>query len=307
MSPSLVRTLGLAWLTFLGCLLTVEPARGETEARVAVPVASVHRSPSFGSERVTQVLMWDRVLILKTSGEWARVMVTEQYRTPEGYPGWMLRRDLVSGTRAELPAAATVRSSKTAVREAADPAAQVLHWVYLGTRLVRLPDQDVEGWLAVQLPGRQEPAFVAAATVAPEGVLPPTDGRDIVESAASLKGTPYLWGGMCARGIDCSGLVYTVYRLHGYQLPRDADQQFEVGSPVARPELKPGDLLFFGKGPDDITHVGIYMWQGKFLHASGSLGVAVSPLQDYLYKYQGARRILDSAATERLRLQGAKP
>lgn len=297
------RRLFFAWLSLLGCL-TVQvyaaPA-GQQEARVAVPVASVHASPSYGSERVTQVLMWDRVLILKTSGEWAKVMVTEQYRTPEGYPGWMLRKDLVTGTHPELPPSMTVRTAKTALRDAPSKDGKVVNWVYLGTRLVKGASQEGE-WIPVLVPGRVEPLYVKAVTVALDGTATAQDGRNIVDSAAQLAGTPYLWGGMCSQGIDCSGLIYTVYRLYGYELPRDADQQFEIGEPVGRSELKPGDLLFFGKSSNDITHVGMYMWQGKMLHASGSLGVASSPLTDYDYKYQGARRVLGTTQAEGMKL-----
>ncbi len=296
------RSLLFAWLSLLGCL-TVQAyaaAPGQQEARVAVPVASVHASPSYGSERVTQVLMWDRVLILKTSGEWAKVLVTEQYRTPEGYPGWMLRKDLVTGGAAQLAPTVTVRTAKSALRDAPSKDGKVVAWVYLGTRLVRGEPQDGE-WIPVLVPGRKEPVYVKTVTVALDGVATAQDGRNLVDSAAQLAGTPYLWGGMSSQGIDCSGLIYTVYRLYGYELPRDADQQFEVGEPVGRNELAPGDLLFFGKSTNDITHVGMYMWQGKMLHASGSLGVATSPLTDYDYKFQGARRVLGTNQAERLK------
>lgn len=295
------RRLFFAWLSLLGCL-TVQAygAPNQQEARVSVPVASVHASPSYGSERVTQVLMWDRVLILKTSGEWARVLVTEQYRTPEGYPGWMLRKELVTGTTEQLPPTVTVRTAKSALRDAPSKDGKVVSWVYLGTRLVK--GETTEGeWIPVLVPGRAKPVYVKAVTVAMDGVATAADGRNLVDSAAQLAGTPYLWGGMSSLGIDCSGLIYTVYRLYGYELPRDADQQFEVGEPVGRQELAPGDLLFFGKSTDDITHVGMYMWQGKMLHASGSLGVATSPLTDYDYKFQGARRVLGTSQAERLK------
>jgi cell wall-associated NlpC family hydrolase len=152
------------------------------------------------------------------------------------------------------------------------------------------------------LPGQTSAVYVKAVTVALDGVVAASSGENIVKSAAQLSGTPYLWGGMSSQGIDCSGLVYTVYRLYGWELPRDADQQFEVGAPVGRKELEPGDLLFFGKDSNDITHVGIYQGEGNMLHASGSIGVGVSPLTDYDYKFQGARRVLGATQAERLRI-----
>jgi cell wall-associated NlpC family hydrolase len=80
-------------------------------------------------------------------------------------------------------------------------------------------------------------------------------------------------------------------------LPRDADQQYQVGEPVERHELQPGDLVFFGSSPSDITHVGLYAGDGNFVHASSGRGVVTSKLFAgwYLDHYQGARRVLQES------------
>ncbi len=275
-------------------LFILAPAFGAPgEARVAVGVASVYASPNEASERVTQALLWDRVLVLENKGTWSKVRIAEQARDTQGYPGWMLTANLALHTAPELGATRTVAISSTPVRESPSPEGKIQVRAYLSTRLQLAQAEAPEGWTAVMLPGQQGNFFVASKALVDE--TPTTDGRVLVESAVLLKGTKYLWGGMTNQGIDCSGLTYNVYRLHGCEIPRDADQQFETGTAVASDQLMPGDLLFFGKDDQHITHVGMYMWEGKFVHASSSRGgVTVSKLvePDLNSRYRGARRIL---------------
>jgi hypothetical protein len=94
--------------------------------------------------------------------------------------------------------------------------------------------------------------------------------EELVRSAQSFLGVPYLWGGTsAAAGFDCSGLTMTVYQLNGFDLPRTSRQQFATGSPVDRSSLRKGDLLFFSGKGDTVSHVGIYAGNGRFIHASG--------------------------------------
>lgn len=275
-------------------LFILAPAFGAPgEARVAVGVASVYASPNEASERVTQALLWDRVLVLENKGTWSKVRVAEQPRDEAGYPGWILTSNLALHTPPQLGATRTVAISSTPVRLEPNPDGKIQLRAYLSTRLQLANAEAPEGWTAVMLPGQQGTFYVASKALVDE--TPTTDGRLLVESAVLLKGTKYLWGGMTNQGIDCSGLTYNVYRLHGLEIPRDADQQFVTGEAVASDQLMPGDLLFFGKDDQHITHVGMYMWEGKFVHASSSRGgVTVSKLvePDLNSRYRGARRIL---------------
>ena len=93
---------------------------------------------------------------------------------------------------------------------------------------------------------------------------------EIVKTARSFLGVPYLWGGTSAEtGFDCSGLTAASYKLNGLTLPRSAREQFTLGSPVSRESLFPGDLVFFADGREEITHVGVYIGGGRFIHAPG--------------------------------------
>ncbi len=94
----------------------------------------------------------------------------------------------------------------------------------------------------------------------------------IVRSAMGFLGAPYRWGGPSAEtGFDCSGLTMTAYRLNGLALPRASGEQYAAGRHVSRDELREADLVFFATGRDQRpSHVGLYLGQGRFVHAPGS-------------------------------------
>ena len=92
----------------------------------------------------------------------------------------------------------------------------------------------------------------------------------LVNTAKDFIGVPYLWGGTSADdGFDCSGLTMTVYQLNGLNLPRNSARQFEAGDSINKEDLQKGDLVFFSlNNQDSVSHVGIYIGDGKFIHAS---------------------------------------
>ena len=110
----------------------------------------------------------------------------------------------------------------------------------------------------------------------PDAVAMPTEFHPemMVDYAKLLLGAPYLWGGRCAMGIDCSGLTQVCARLCGLLLPRDANQQIACGELVYfLQETQPGDLAFFGDEDGRITHVGIVMGDEQIIHASGQVRI----------------------------------
>lgn len=117
-----------------------------------------------------------------------------------------------------------------------------------------------------------------------------------VRVASRYMGTPYVWGGESRYGFDCSGLIIRVMRDLGYKtLPHSAAEQFRYGTPIAKSLLKPGDLVFFANTyKPGISHVGIYIGDGRFIQAaSTSKGTIVSRLSEAYYAkhYAGARRL----------------
>jgi lipoprotein Spr len=98
-------------------------------------------------------------------------------------------------------------------------------------------------------------------------------------------GTPYKFGGNDRRGIDCSGLVCRIYdSLYQIKLPRTSSQQYLSSTRINRNSLKEGDLLFFGKSPEKVSHVGIYLGNNQFVHASESKGVIISKMSESWYE-----------------------
>lgn len=118
--------------------------------------------------------------------------------------------------------------------------------------------------------------------------------EELIKTAASFVGVPYLWGGTSPNtGFDCSGLSMTVYQLNGLDLPRSSKEQYETGSPVGRSDLLKGDLVFFAtSGKDKVAHVGIYVGDGRFIHAAGrGKNIRVDHLTSSYYRkrYVGGR------------------
>ena len=124
------------------------------------------------------------------------------------------------------------------------------------------------------------------------------DKQKLLEDAKYFKGGKYVWGGTTPEGFDCSGYVQYLYKKHNINLPRTAWQQSKQGQAVAKHELKKGDLLFFltdKKRGIPITHVGIYIGNGDFIHAaSKEKGIIISPLThgSYAKTFVSARRVV---------------
>ncbi len=122
----------------------------------------------------------------------------------------------------------------------------------------------------------------------------PTE-HPVITTAKQYLGVPYLWAGTTPAGFDCSGYTQYVFRQHGIALNRTTDTQYQQGTHVSRDSLEPGDLVFFQNTyRPGISHVGIYVGDGNFIHSSSSQGVVISSLSSSYWapRYYGARRVL---------------
>lgn len=148
-----------------------------------------------------------------------------------------------------------------------------------------VPPEEIEKVVTGQRDFRSEknPAFT------------PLEASKVMREISRYMGAPYVYGGMSSQGIDCSGYTLQVYKSSvGKALPRSSAAQASIGSPVPFESLKFGDLIFFNTTGEPNSHVGIYLGDDLFAHASVSQGVTISSLESTYYKkrYEGARRIV---------------
>lgn len=278
------------------------PSNTQNIVVVSVPVADLHDSPTRSSSRVTQAFLGTHLSVLARERGWYKVKVPSQV----DYPGWIAAEHALplgvgegqTGIGLDRKVAVVTEPFSLTRREPSPQAEQVAR-IPMGTRLPIVSQRGT--WYELALPGGEHGWIrVEDIRVAPllegGGRSPRASGLDeaVLSSALSFLGTPYLWGGMTADGIDCSGFTFVAFDTNGVKIPRDADLQYEVGRPIRREELRSGDLVFFSTYAPGPSHVGIYMGDSRFVDASSSKGVSISSLDDPYYsaRYIGARRIL---------------
>ena len=241
----------------------------------------------------TQALLGDRVVVLSlpaTRPAWAKVAVPGQ-RTPldsRGYPGWVPRRQLTARPPSSSARQATVVTRTAWLTTDAAPGRR-LYRVSFGTTLPVLGETrrsvrvEATGGTTRRL---AQGAVVVHATGTP--AMAPSRAS-LVETAESFVGLPYLWAGASGFGLDCSGLTWLVYRVHGIAIPRDAAPQSRSGRAVDPPRR--GDLMFYATS-GTVHHVSMYVGHGRMVH-SPRTGVPVQVIRTsalaYAREYAGSR------------------
>ena len=139
------------------------------------------------------------------------------------------------------------------------------------------------------------PSYMKPNSIPKEYLMKIETTNNILDMAQQFMGVPYVWGGSSPNGFDCSGFVQYVYRNNGINLSRTADYQALEGEPVDKEDLQPGDLIFFAGDYVNVSHVGIYVGDGKMIHASSSKGqIAYDDLSNSyrVAHYHSARRVI---------------
>ena len=160
-------------------------------------------------------------------------------------------------------------------------------------RVVEVISQ-LDGWYEIESGyiSAEYTVVVDAAAAAQSG-----KGQEIADYALQFVGYPYVYGGSSPKGFDCSGFTSYVYKQFGYSLQRTASGQLDNGYAVSMSELQPGDLVIFKKGGSSkpASHVGLYIGNNQFVHASTSkVGVIVSGMDEAYYTtgFVGGRRLV---------------
>jgi gamma-D-glutamyl-L-lysine dipeptidyl-peptidase len=254
---------------------------------VITPVANMYSSASDESDVVSQAIYGSNVEVLEENAGWAKVRTSDQYQ------GWMRLQD---ARRLEPSQAGYATSGRVAqvssllanvYRETDVTRHRPLLTVPFETRLevIAQGQGDDADWFQVRLPD-QRTGWIQAGDIDLEPRNLSIEGS--IALGRRFLGLTYLWGGRSSLGYDCSGFTQMLVRSRGITMPRDADLQaaWSGAMPVDRKKLRAGDLLFFGGTPDHITHTGMFIGHGHFIHDTtyGHPGIQISRLGEQPWK-----------------------
>lgn len=268
-------------LLLLSVMLNAQPTSAQPDFVVIRPVANMYRGANTDTDVVSQAILGSNVAVLETKGDWVKV------QTADEYTGWMQAADL--------------RQHK-GKPYASD--GKVVRVVQLSANVYKTPDvtehapllnapweshlEVVNGkvdergrWLQVRLPDERL-GYIQNGDVSSD--FTPLTIERAIATAKRFLGVTYTWGGTSAFGYDCSGYMQMLVRQRGIVMPRDADIQAGWSGlmSIDRKDLKPGDLLYFGESNKKITHTGMYIGNGEFIHDTTNTHpmVQISKLDD---------------------------
>lgn len=246
-------------------------------------VANMHSRPDTGADVVSQAILGAPVSVLERQNGWARIQTVDQYA------GWVqgaALRDGDYGTSGRLAQVSNLFAHIYAEPSVTRRAPFLTAPFEARLEITGEPEHEDGRWLRTRLPDGRE-GWVQRGDI--EFDPKPLTAPATVRFARQFLGLPYTWGGTSSYGYDCSGFTQMLCRRRGISIPRDADPQahWEGMQPVKRrANLRPGDLLYFGAEGEKITHTGMYIGAGQFIHAttSGRPVVQISRLAEPLWR-----------------------
>lgn len=272
---------------------------------VTLSVANIRTQPDHAAELASQALMGTPVKVLKVTDGWRYI------QTPDDYLGWVDENGIVLETQQEM---SLWRKSNRylfyritgSILDAPKKNAPHVSDLVLGDLFETLSEK--KGYLQVAFPdGRTGFVKKKDCLSYKEWINRNPDVKAVLATARQLLGTAYLWGGTSCKAVDCSGMIKTAWYSQAVILARDASQQIRYGEKIDfknMDNLQPGDFLFFGRNAQKITHVGIYLGKGQYIHASGLVRINSIDPKDPAYNVTqkkdlvGAVRIANSLGTE---------
>ena len=276
-------------------------------ATVNTPILNLRSGPSTDDTILTRLSEGDIVVILeRTNSEWFKV----NFHGTVGYVSAPLMRDVL--TAENFNALGRVTGDVVNLRERPNTESDVLGQYSERTEMTVIGINN--GWYKVRHDGKtgyirsdymniisgQRAASASGSTSNTYYNVPAANltlGQQIASFALGYLGYNYVYGGASPSGFDCSGFVTYVYKNFGYTVTRNASGQYrDNGVHINKSDLAPGDLVFFSSnGHVSVTHVGIYIGDDEFVHASRTgVGVIISRLDStyYMGVWYGAKRII---------------
>jgi cell wall-associated NlpC family hydrolase len=272
---------------------------GKDYAVVNLSVCNLRQTPNFTAEMSTQALMGMPVKVLAFD-TWYEI------QTPDDYTGWVHPVGIWRMTKAEYDAwnkadkVTVVQHFGTVYSEASEQS-QTVSDVVAGDRLKLIG--KVNNYYQVEFPDGRK-GFI------PDNIAQPInewrkglkqDASSLIETAYTMMGFPYIWAGTSSKGMDCSGYIRNIFYMHDMIIPRDASQMVKVGQHIdIAPDysnIEPGDLIFFGRKAtperkEGVSHVGMYLGNGRFIHSQGNVHVSSLLPEDELFDEMNLNRLL---------------
>ena len=288
-------------------LMCMASASAQEKKWAVVELSSIYMriAPDYESALETQELMGTIVEVVGEKSYWREIV------SPQPYKAWCTTKGIVMMSEEELEAyKAAPKCIFTELyghvyEKPSQKAATVCDLV--GGDVMRIAGKKgkwtkillpsgKEGWVESKQIKAHDRFFSIAKGEGNSDSISDEKMESIITTALKLKGVPYFWGGMTPKGVDCSGLVRWSCLMNGILLPRNASQMVHCGDEVSLDQLQRGDLVFFGTPAQDgkprrVTHVGIYIGDGRIIHSSHLVRVnSLDPSQpDY---YENAHKLI---------------